>query len=171
MAQAILSDLVLHAALILQHKNIHINEHQINKDFTNLCQWLIDNKFIIHVSENKTKYIPVGSNQKLRQVGKPNIMYNGSEIKLDSKVTYLDYFSHISCAHTSESKRYFNVKSSTYYFHMKTKILADFHICVSLPLKFYTERTSFHLPGFYDYYVMLSFNHILTMCILCGTKI
>ena len=28
-----------------------------------------------------------------------------------------------------------NVKSLTYYFHMKTKILADFQICISVPLK------------------------------------
>ena len=27
-----------------------------------------------------------------------------------------------------------NVRSSTYYFHMKTKILADFQICISVPL-------------------------------------
>ena len=37
--------------------------------------------------------------------------------------------------HTSESKRCFNVKSSTYYFHMKTKILTGFQICISVPLK------------------------------------
>ena len=40
----------------------------------------------------------------------------------------------ISRAHISKSKRYFNVKSSTYYFHMKTKILAYFQICISVPL-------------------------------------
>ena len=34
----------------------------------------------------------------------------------------------------SKSKRCFNVKSSTLYFHMKTKILADFQICISVPL-------------------------------------
>ena len=39
------------------------------------------------------------------------------------------------CAHISESKHYFNVKSSAYYFHMKPKILADFQICISVPLK------------------------------------
>ena len=31
----------------------------------------------------------------------------------------------------SQVKRCFNVKSSTYYFHLKTKILADVHICIS----------------------------------------
>ena len=37
--------------------------------------------------------------------------------------------------HISKNKRCFNVKYSTYYFHMKTKILADFQICISLPLR------------------------------------
>ena len=27
------------------------------------------------------------------------------------------------------------MKSSTYYFHVKTKILVDFQICISVPLK------------------------------------
>ena len=40
--------------------------------------------------------------------------------------------SHILRAPISKSKRSFNVKSSTYYFHMKTKILADLQICFSL---------------------------------------
>ena len=43
-------------------------------------------------------------------------------------------FSRISRVHISKSKMCFNVKSSTYYFHMKTKILADFQICISVPL-------------------------------------
>ena len=29
------------------------------------------------------------------------------------------------------------MKPSTYYFHMKTKILADFQICISVPLKLF----------------------------------
>ena len=37
----------------------------------------------------------------------------------------------ISGAHISKSETCFNMKSSTYYFHMKTKILADFQICIS----------------------------------------
>ena len=32
-------------------------------------------------------------------------------------------------------KRFFNVKSSTYCFHVKTKILGDFQICISVPLE------------------------------------
>ena len=44
-------------------------------------------------------------------------------------------FSHISRLHISKSKRCFNVKFPTCYFHMKTKILADFQICISVPLR------------------------------------
>ena len=43
-------------------------------------------------------------------------------------------FSHISLVHISKSKRCFHMKSLTYYFHMKTNILADFQICISVPL-------------------------------------
>ena len=44
-------------------------------------------------------------------------------------------FSHISCAHISKSKSCFNMKSSTYDFHVKTKIMANFQIYISVPLK------------------------------------
>ena len=47
---------------------------------------------------------------------------------------FVKNFSHISRVHISQSKRCFNVKSLTYYFHMKTKILTAFHICISVPL-------------------------------------
>ena len=36
--------------------------------------------------------------------------------------------------HISKSKRCFDVKFSTHYFHMKTEIFADFQICISVPL-------------------------------------
>ena len=47
---------------------------------------------------------------------------------------HISNFSHILRAHISKSKMCFNVKSSTYYFHMNTKILADFQVCISVPL-------------------------------------
>ena len=39
-------------------------------------------------------------------------------------------FTYLTCPYV----RCFNVKFSTYYFHMKTKLLADFQICISVPL-------------------------------------
>ena len=43
-------------------------------------------------------------------------------------------FSHISRGNISKSKTCFNLKFSAYHFHTKTKILADFQICISVPL-------------------------------------
>ena len=40
----------------------------------------------------------------------------------------------------SKSKRNFSMKSSAYYFHMKTKILASFQICISVPLSFQSSK-------------------------------
>ena len=51
--------------------------------------------------------------------------------------------------HTSESKRCFNVKSSTYYFHMKTKILADFQICITVPLIQFLSFLKLFINPFY----------------------
>ena len=44
------------------------------------------------------------------------------------QIFHISHFSHI------KSKYCFNEKSSTYYFHMKTEILAGFQICNSVPL-------------------------------------
>ena len=52
-------------------------------------------------------------------------------------------FSHISRLHISKSKRCFNVKSSVYYFHMRINILADFCICISVPLSLHCKVPTF----------------------------
>ena len=45
------------------------------------------------------------------------------------------HFTHLTyILHILKSKSRFNVKSSTCYFHMKMNILADFQICISVPL-------------------------------------
>ena len=41
-------------------------------------------------------------------------------------------FTYLTCAHL-KSKRCLNVKSSTYFFQMKTDILLDLQICISVP--------------------------------------
>ena len=49
-------------------------------------------------------------------------------------------FTYLTCTYLKKEK-VFNVKSSTYYFHMKMKILGDFQICISVPLtdEFYED--------------------------------
>ena len=58
---------------------------------------------------------------------------------------FVTNFSHISRADISKSKRCLNVKSSTYYFRMKTKILLDFQICISVPLSMCVLKMNFSL--------------------------
>ena len=43
------------------------------------------------------------------------------------------FFIYLTCPYLKKWKC-FNAKSSTYYFHMKTKIFSDFQICISVPL-------------------------------------
>ena len=59
-------------------------------------------------------------------------------------------FAYLTCAyltfayHTcTKSKTCFNAKSSRYYLHMKTNILADFQICISVPLMLFLKATIF----------------------------
>ena len=92
MPQAVYSDLFLYAddsGLTFQHKDIHTTEHQLNKEFPNLCECFVDNKLSIHLDKNKTKCILSGSKHKLKNAGNLNIMYNGTEIKRYFKVICL----------------------------------------------------------------------------------
>ena len=56
----------------------------------------------------------------------------------------------------------FNVKSSTYYFHMKTKILADFQTCISVPLKLlYPRWKNFALS--YNFPIIQKYDQIIVI--------
>ena len=46
--------------------------------------------------------------------------------------------------HISQKVKGVNVTSSTYYFHMKAKMLADFQICISVPLTAMTTNNNKH---------------------------
>ena len=61
-------------------------EKHLNKYFSNLCEWFLDNKLSIHFGEDKTKSIQFNlrSKRKLRKVGKLNITYQGIDIKQNS---------------------------------------------------------------------------------------
>ena len=68
---------------------------------------------------------------------------------------------HISDVRKSQKVEHFNVKLSTYYFHMKTKILADFQICISVPLRsqntFFFEVEKYW--GFFGFFYFCFFLH------------
>ena len=61
---------------------------------------------------------------------KSRLIFNNSTVSQ----CLLTNVSHISRAHISKSKSCFNEKSSTYFFQLRTKILTDFQICISVPL-------------------------------------
>ena len=95
MPQDFHSNLFLYAdnsSLKFHYKDVHPIEHQLNKDFANLCEWFIDNKLRINLGEDETKDMSFILRQKLKNAGKLKIMYNEIEIKQHSKVTYLAFF-------------------------------------------------------------------------------
>ena len=58
MNQAVECDLYLYAVdscLLFQHKNVTGIKKQLTKDFSNICDWFVDNKLSIHFGEDKTK--------------------------------------------------------------------------------------------------------------------
>ena len=92
MNQAVDCDLFLYAddsCLVFQHKNVKDIEIQLNKNFSNLCDWFVDNKLSIHFGEDKTKSILFTPRSKINKVDKLNIAYKHINIKQYSKVTYL----------------------------------------------------------------------------------
>ena len=92
MPQAVDCDLYLYAddsCLVFQHKNVKEIEKQLNKDFSNICDWFIDNKLSIHFGEDKTKSILFASKNKVKKLDKLNIVYKDIVIKQYSTVNYL----------------------------------------------------------------------------------
>ena len=92
MAQAVKSNLFLYAddsCLIFQGKDVKEIKKQLNEDFTNICEWFVDNRLSIHFGEYKTKSILFASKHKIKKVPKLKINYKNIQIKHHSKVTYL----------------------------------------------------------------------------------
>ena len=71
---------------LVWHFNI---ETVLNKNFSSLCDWFIDNKLSIHFGEEKTKSILFSSKHKVKKCKPLDIHYKNIKIKQYSKVTYL----------------------------------------------------------------------------------
>ena len=77
MPMAVKCDLFLYAddtRLVFQSKNVI--EKQLNEDFTNICDWFVDNKLSIHFGEDKTKSILFATKRKIIKLQKLEIIYN-----------------------------------------------------------------------------------------------
>ena len=76
MPQAVKSNLFLCAddsCLVFQEKDAIEIEKQLNEDFTNICEWFVDNRLSIHFGEDKTKSILFASIRKIKRVLKLKI--------------------------------------------------------------------------------------------------
>ena len=94
MVQAVNCDLLLYAdntGLIFQLKDIDITEHQLNRIFSNVSDWFVDNKLSIHFGEDKTKSILFAPLNKCKKLRKLDISYGSLKIKQYSEVTYLGF--------------------------------------------------------------------------------
>ena len=70
MPQAVTCDLLLYAddtCLLFQHKDVFEIETVLNKNFSSLCDWFIDNKLSIYFGEEKTKSILFSSKHKVKK--------------------------------------------------------------------------------------------------------
>ena len=64
-------------------------EEKLNKDFSNVCDWFINNKLSIGFGKNKTKSIPFGTKKKLNNEDSLGIRYGTIQIKQYHTVTCL----------------------------------------------------------------------------------
>lgn len=91
MLQSVDCELLLYAddtCLIFQHGEIHAIEVLLNRNFSSLCDWFVDNTFI-HFDKDKTKSILFSNKHKPKKSRPLNIQYKNINTKQYTKVTYL----------------------------------------------------------------------------------
>ena len=72
--------------IFYQHEDVKKIENVLNKEFSSLCQWFIDNKLSIHFGEDKTKSILFSKMRGLKEI---NISFVGHSIKQHKTLEYL----------------------------------------------------------------------------------
>ena len=92
MPQAVNCDLFLYAddtCLLFQHKDLEQISEELTKNFSNICNWFVDNKLSMHFGKDETKSIFFSTKNWKRKIGPLDIEYGDVKIKQYSKVTYL----------------------------------------------------------------------------------
>ena len=72
MPQAVDSELLLYdddTCLVFQHGDIKIIEENLNRDFSTLVDWFVDNKLGVHFGEGKSKSILFSSKRRSKSIG------------------------------------------------------------------------------------------------------
>ena len=92
MKQAVDCDLFQYAddsSLVYQHKDVKEIERNLNKKFSDVCDWFVDNRLSIHFGEDKIKRILFPTNYRLNKVSRLDIKYGAIHIKQYLTVTHL----------------------------------------------------------------------------------
>ena len=82
--QAVDCDLFLYAddtCLLFQHKDIERIKEELTKNFSNICDWFVDNKLSIHFGEDRTKSFLFSTKNRKRKIGILDIQYGDFKIK------------------------------------------------------------------------------------------
>ena len=145
MVQAVNCYVLLHAGdtgLIFQHKDVNIIELQLNRNFSNICDWFLDNKLITNFGVDKTKSILLSPLNKCKKLSKLNMSYGSLKIKQYSEVTYRGF---ILDKYLSGESMALNVVSK-----------------INTRLKFSIEKTNFcHLNE--DNYCAMRLNNLISI--------
>ena len=94
MVHAVNWELLLYAddtGLIFQHQDVNVIEQQLNRNFPNICHWILDSKLSIHFGEDKRKSILFAPLNKYKKFCKVNISYGSLKVKQYLEVTCLGY--------------------------------------------------------------------------------
>ena len=78
---------------------------------------------------------------------------------IPKKLAYFLRKLYISRAHIAKSKRCLNTKSLRHFFYLKTKILADFQICISVPLRIQVSILNFKWHFLHQLFKLYSEKH------------
>ena len=95
MKQAVDCDCFLYAddfCLVYQHKDVKEIKRNLNKNFSDVCDWFVDNKLSIHLGEDKTKCILFDTKFRLNKVSSLHIKYGEIHINQYHTVTYIGCF-------------------------------------------------------------------------------
>ena len=78
-----------HIFLTFQQNNVKEIEVQPSKNFSLICNWLLENKLCVRFGEDKAKSFLSSSKRKIEKAIPLNVQYKDIQIKYYSKVTYL----------------------------------------------------------------------------------
>ena len=127
MNQAVDCDLFLYAddsCLVHQHKDAKEIERNLNKNFSNVSVWFVDNKRSIHFGEDKTKYILFGTKHRLNKVSSLEIKYGEIYIKQCHTVTYLGCLLDETISRESMALKVMNkINSRLRFLYIKNRLL------------------------------------------------